>query len=320
MTPQGRSSNPSGISPNIPEQALQHVDCGICGSAESEQKFQDGAFFVVTCKECAVTYVTPRLLDASLIESVYDESYWNSSAAKVHGYSDYCGDAELYKRTYRNRLAIVHRHFTSNQREDGTPRRVLDVGCAAGYFLSVIRDDGWDISGLEPSDAIRSSAIRELGEENVRGGLLGVADGLEEGSFDLVTFWDVIEHIPDPRAALRRAAELLTPDGVLIVETQDVSSRTAAVLGKKWHHYKHAEHIYHFNKQTLTALLESAGFETLENSGRLGGKYVTFSFVAERVGRIHPLLSFLSSPLRLFGNKSFYVNLFDEMIVVAKQR
>ena len=315
----GRASNPSGIAPSFPKEALQDVDCGICGSVEKELQFQDGPFRVVACSGCGVTYVTPRLLDASLIENVYDESYWNSSEAKTHGYSDYAGDAELYKRTYRDRLAIVHRHFPTNQRDDGSPRRVLDVGCAAGYFLSVMAEDGWDISGLEPSDAIRVRAEAELGAENVRGGLLGM-DDFEPGSFDLITFWDVIEHIPDPRAALVRAGELLAPGGLLIVETQDVASRAAKVLGKKWQHYKHAEHIYHFNPATLTALLDSAGFESLENSGRLGGKYVTFGFVAERVGRIHPFLSLLASPLRLFGQKALYINLFDEMIVVAKPR
>lgn len=320
MTPGARSEPASGISPSFPRDALQSVDCGLCGSAESELKFTDGPFSVVTCAKCDVTYVTPRLLDASLIESVYDESYWNSSEAKVHGYSDYRADAPLYKRTYRDRLTILNRYFDSNKRSDGTPRRVLDIGCAAGYFLSVMQEEGWNVTGLEPSDAIRIQAEKELGVSNVRGGLLGVDDDLIKGTFDLVTFWDVIEHIPDPRAALVRARELLAPGGLLIVETQDVESRAEKILGKKWQHYKHAEHIYHFNKKTLSRLLDEAGFAPLENSGRHGGKYVTFSFVVERVGRIHPLLSILAAPLRLIGNKALYINLFDEMIVVAKPK
>ncbi len=320
MTSSARSAPASGISPSFKEDALQSVDCGLCGSAESKLKFVDGPFAVVTCAACEVTYVTPRLKDASLIESVYDESYWNSSEAKVHGYSDYRADAPLYKRTYRDRLTILKRHFASNKRPDGTPRRVLDIGCAAGYFLSVMQEEGWEVTGLEPSDAIRIQAERELGPDNVRGSLLGINDDLEEGKFDLVTFWDVIEHIPDPRAALIRARQLLAPGGFLIVETQDVESRAEKILGKKWQHYKHAEHIYHFNKKTLTRLLDEAGFTTLENSGRFGGKYVTFSFVAERVGRIHPFLSVLASPLRLIGKKALYINLFDEMIVVAKPK
>ncbi len=320
MIPGPRSATGGGISLTYPKAVLRPVDCGLCGSSERELNFEDGPFSVVACKRCGVTYVTPRLLDASLIESVYDESYWNSSSAKNHGYSDYRADAPLYKRTFRDRLSIVRRHFSSNLRDDGARRRVLDVGCAAGYFLSVMQEEGWDVAGLEPSDAIRVEAEKELGKQHVRGGLLGVDDGLEEGAFDLVTFWDVIEHIPDPREALVRARGLLAPGGLLILETQNVASRAAKVLGKKWQHYKHAEHIYHFNVSTLTRLLDEAGFASLENSPRHGGKYVSLSFIVERVGRIHPILSWLASPMRLLGDKALYINLFDEMIVVAKPK
>lgn len=316
MTP----SPSAGLAPRIPEEALQEVGCGLCGKDEHELCFVDGQFRVVKCTCCGLTYVTPRLADASLIESVYDESYWNSSAAKQHGYTDYRADAPLYKRTYRGRRSIVDRYLTGAKRSDGTPRRVLDVGCAAGYFLSVMQESGWDVLGLEPSDAIRKAAVEELGADHVKGGLLGFDDGLEPGTFDLVTFWDVIEHIPDPRAALVRAAELLVPGGKLLVETQNVASRAAKLLGKKWQHYKHAEHIYHFDPRTLGRLFDEAGLTILENTPRLGGKYVTLDFLAERVGRIHPVLSVLASPLKLAGGAALYVNLFDEMIVVAEPK
>ena len=314
------AERPGGIAPRIPEEALREVDCGLCGCADKELRFEDGPFRVVRCTGCELVYVTPRLEDASLIESVYDESYWSSAAAKEHGYTDYRADAPLYKRTYRFRRAVVDRYLPGATREDGSPRRVLDVGCAAGYFLSVMQESGWDVTGLEPSDAIRAAAAEELGEDHVRGGLLGIDDDLEPGSYDLVTFWDVIEHIPDPRAALVRAAELLAPGGKILVETQNVESRAAKVLGKKWQHYKHAEHIYHFGPETLARLFDEADLEILENTPKLGGKFVTFDFLAERVGRIHPFLSVLASPLRLFGDAALYVNLNDEMIVVAEPR
>ena len=92
------------------------------------------------------------------------------------------------------------------------------------------------------------------------------------------------------------------------------------LLGKKWQHYKHAEHIYHFNPKTLGRVLDEAGFDVLENSPRLGGKYISMGFVAERAGRLHPVFSALLSPLKLFAKRSVYVNLYDEMIVVAKPR
>jgi 2-polyprenyl-3-methyl-5-hydroxy-6-metoxy-1,4-benzoquinol methylase len=301
-----------GLARRVPAEALRDVPCGLCGSAERDLEFQDGPFSVVTCRACGLTYVTPRLVDHSLIEEVYDEGYWSSQAAKDRGYTDYRSDAPLYLRTYRKRLAVVERHFAR-------PGRVLDVGCAAGYFLAVMQERGWQVTGLEPSDAIRPQAEQRLGPANVHAGLLGTVD-LPPRSFDLISFWDVIEHIPDVRGALRTAAGLLAPGGKLLIETQNVRSRAARWLGPSWQHYKHAEHIYHFHPQTLERLLRETGFAVLENSPRLGGKYVSLGFVAERAQRLHPWLSTLLSPLKLVAGRAVYVNLFDEMIVVAEPR
>ena len=296
----------------IPEDALEDVPCGLCGSSSHALDFTDGPFSVVRCSDCGFTYVTPRFKDQALIDEVYNEGYWSSSSAKDRGYTDYRADAPLYLKTYRRRMPIIRRHFDR-------PGRVLDIGCAAGYFLQVMREDGWDVEGLEPSDAIRPRAQAELGEDRVRGGLLDQA-GFEPGSFDFVTMWDVIEHIPDFVSALEEMRRLVKPGGKVLVETQNVGSRTARMLGRKWQHYKHAEHIYHFNPDTLAVAMERAGFNILENTRRGGGKYVSMEFVAERASRLHPAFSVLLSPLRLFKKGALYVNLLDEMIVVAEPK
>jgi 2-polyprenyl-3-methyl-5-hydroxy-6-metoxy-1,4-benzoquinol methylase len=300
----------AGLTASVPEDAFTPVDCGLCGSAERDLKFQDGPFSVVTCRECGLTYVTPRLRDEALLSEVYDEGYWRSDAAKDRGYTDYRADEPLYLKTYRRRMSVVERHFDR-------PGRVLDVGCAAGFFLRVMRDAGWEVTGLEPSEAIRAQAQESLGKESVHGALLGEVE-LAPGSFDLVTMWDVVEHIPDAVAALREVRRLLAPGGKLLIETQNVDSRAAKVLGKRWQHYKHHEHIYHFNPRTIARLVGDAGFEILENRPWLGGKYVSMGFIAERAGKLHPVMSTLLSPLKLLSNSSVYVNLFDEMIVVAR--
>ena len=300
----------TGLETSIPKEAWTPVDCGLCGSAERDLKFREGLFSVVTCQHCGLTYVTPRLTESSFLAEVYDEGYWRSQAAKARGYTDYRADQPLYLKTYRRRLRVIRRHF-------GGPGRVLDVGCAAGYFLCVMQDEGWRVTGLEPSDAIRSTAEALVGKENVHAGLLGQV-ALEPASFELVTMWDVVEHIPDPVAALQEVRRLLAPGGRLVIETQNIDSGAARVLGKRWQHYKHAEHLFHFNKRTIAEVLRRAGFEVLENRPWLGGKYVSMGFIAERAGRFHPVVSALLSPLKLLRGVSVYVNLLDEMIVVAR--
>ncbi len=301
-----------GLPVTIPEEAWDHVDCGLCGGAERQVSFTDGPFSVVKCASCGLTYVTPRLKDTSLIDEVYDEGYWSANSASERGYTDYRTAAPLYLKTYRRRLSIVRRHFPR-------PGRVLDIGCAAGYFLDVMKGEGWDVLGLEPSAAIFPQTVERLGADHAELGLLGEVE-LEAGSFDLITMWDVIEHIPDPVAAVREVGKLLAPGGKFLIETQNVASTTARLLGRRWHHYKHAEHIYHFDRSTLARVLDEAGFEILENRPWLGGKYVSMGFIAERARRLHPTVAWLLSPLKLLSNMSVYVNMFDEMIVVARPR
>jgi hypothetical protein len=96
-----------------------------------------------------------------------------------------------------------------------------------------------------------------------------------------------------------------------------VASVFARMLGRRWQHFKHEEHLYHFEPATLQRLLADAGFRIVHRTARFGGKFVSPSFVAERAGKVHPVFAALSSPLRLLKGPSVYVNLRDEMVVLA---
>ena len=80
------------------------------------------------------------------------------------------------------------------------------------------------------------------------------------------------------------------------------------------------EHLYHFDPATIRVLLEKAGLELVTWSPRRGGKHVSLGFLVERAGRIHPWLSTLLAPLKLLARRSLYVNVFDEMLVVARAK
>ena len=289
--------------------------CQLCGSERRALKFAEPPFEVVTCSDCGLVYVTPRLLGQALLD-VYDEGYWKSDNPKLRGYSDYAREAQLYLKTFEKRMKLVARHVPPHG-------RVLDVGCAAGYFLRVMHDHGHDVHGVEVSPAIAKEAVAALGADRVHTGTLEeavAAKGWREQSFDLVTLWDVIEHVPDPQALLRTARPLLAPHGKLLIETQNVTSRWARLLGKRWHHYKHDEHIYHFDPTTIRRLLADCGFEVQQLGAAYAGKYVSFGFVAERAGRLGALAGLLAKPLTLLRGCNLYVNPRDEIIVVAVPR
>lgn len=289
----------------------REIPCYLCGRDDPELKFEDAPYRVVRCPGCGLVYVLPRLSPEQL-EKMYQTAYWSSDHAKDFGYTDYLKDQDLYLNTYRMRREVITgRH--------PTPGKILDVGSAAGFFLSTMNELDWECHGVELSRSMVETSKERFGLEHVFAGTLDAAP-YAPGTFDVITFWDVIEHLEDPAAILSRAGELLKDDGFLVIETQNVESRFARVMGKKWQHYKHAEHLYHFSPKTVAMLLERAGFTIEENTPRRGGKKVSFDFLVERVGKIHPVLSTLASPLKLIGSRSLYVNLFDEMIVVARKK
>ena len=96
------------------------------------------------------------------------------------------------------------------------------------------------------------------------------------------------------------------------------SPRFASLLGRRWQHYKHEEHLYHFNPTTVRQLLDQAGFVVVHNAPAYGGKYVSLPFIAERANRLPAPVRLPFQPLRLFKNASLYLNLKDEMVVVAR--
>lgn len=147
--------------------------------------------------------------------------------------------------------------------------KLLEIGCFAGIFLNRIRQDGWDVTGLEPDLAIGAYARSKYGL-NVLNGTLP-SRSLGAASFDAAVLLHVIEHMPDPAANLREIRRLLRPGGVFVVETPRFNSLSFKILGRRERSIQNcAGHIYYFTEQTLRALLERNGFKVVltERVGR----------------------------------------------------
>lgn len=289
---------------------MREVDCYLCASTRRRIRFSEGPFRLVECMDCGLVYTTPQL-DSEGLSALYQESYWESTRARDYGYMNYVRDRDLYVRTFRKRLATLTPHRKSG--------RLLDVGCAAGFFLAVAREAGFEGHGIDVAAPMVRYAREELGLENIREGTLESA-GYPDAHFDIITLWDVVEHLSDPAGLLEECRRVLKPGGLLVLETQNVHSPFARVMGRRWHHFKMLEHLYHFDPKTCTALLDRAGFEVQQWTPRRAGKYVSVDFVIERTGRLHRLLPFLLAPFKIFRRSAVYVNPFDEMIFFARPR
>ena len=135
--------------------------------------------------------------------------------------------------------------------------RVLDIGTAGGAFLDAATRFGYRATGMEPSrDLVERGAARGL---DIHQGTIDSHD-FAPGTFDMITLWDVIEHLTDPAGALVKIRELLKPDGVLLINFPDIGTTQAKLAGKKFW-WILSVHLYHFSRPTMDKLCANAGYE-----------------------------------------------------------
>lgn len=140
---------------------------------------------------------------------------------------------------------------------------VLDVGANTGIFLNEMKAYSQSLQGIEPSTEAAETARTNFGHD-VQNAVIADAD-LENDSFDIITMWDVIEHLYDPRGDLARLLPKLKPGGKIFISTHDVDGLFAKIMGKRYPMFMY-QHFFHFSKKTLTRMMENAGFRVMETS------------------------------------------------------
>jgi SAM-dependent methyltransferase len=179
---------------------VETVVCAACDGPHARLSFEKDGFTYVRCVDCGTLYISPQLR-----AHVLDE-YWADSKVAARWLEILLAPAQLEfdRRKYAEVLDRV-------ERERGGPGRVLDIGSSLGVFLELARGRGWDVAGVEPGARARERAQSEFGLA-----LHVSLDELERSVFDLVTFWEVVEHTKSPRELLAAARRLLDPDGTLV--------------------------------------------------------------------------------------------------------
>jgi 2-polyprenyl-3-methyl-5-hydroxy-6-metoxy-1,4-benzoquinol methylase len=224
----------------------EEPNCLLCGQRNWQPlveapDFQAGTglvFAVVQCLECGLCFTNPRPTP-SCLEHFYPGDY------RPHQTSQ-------QSQPRRGRLAgkrLLPWHGQG---------RLLDFGCGGGDFLCRMRRQGWQVVGLDTSLATVRRLQQELGL-NVLHGTLPHPD-LQPASFDVITMWQSLEHVPQPRAVLAAARRLLTPSGKLYVAVPNIDSLAFRIFGSRWFALDLPRHLVHFTSVTLRAMLEQAGF------------------------------------------------------------
>lgn len=220
--------------------------CGLCGALGTPWLAKNG-YPLFLCKTCKNGYLPKELVPKDL-EAMYTKTYFEGEQAT--GYPGYLADARFVEKNFEDRVRYIE-----SLKPPG--KRLLDVGTAFGLLLKVARGMGWDASGVEIAPDCATEAARISGASVACGGFLDVP---LSGPYDVITWFDVVEHFRDPVACLARAFDLLSPGGLLVVETGDIDTVLARALGRRWWFIDPPQHLFYFSREGFESLLRSAGF------------------------------------------------------------
>lgn len=214
------------------------------------------------CSDCCLVVLNPCPTDAYL-SKFYNEVYFHPEHRKAMGWSpeiDVVKPENFYR--YQKRMDFVEKYVPEELRY---PRgKLLDVGCSTGGFLVEAHLRYWEVSGIEISERAANVGRSKYGL-NVLTGVLGAAT-FDSGVFDVVTAWDVIEHVATPEPFMTNLNRVLKSGGLLIMNTPNVNSADAMHAGVNWRHLDAPLHPVLYDYMTIRFLLKKYGFDCLEVS------------------------------------------------------
>lgn len=286
------------------------MDCSICHSTQVEIKFNiDDKHQVLCCRNCGIEFLFPQLNDDDL-EKLYTENYYHSWG--IEDETENNVTQKMKMATFELRLNLI-RQFVSCG-------KILDVGCATGYFLEVAKEKDFDPYGVEFSEFSASLAKKKFGANNVFCGILEQSP-FEIKSFNVIAMSDLIEHVRIPAQTLSKAASLLKDNGVIMIMTPDTKTVSNNLMGKRWPHYK-LEHFFYFSHSSIYYVAEQCGLDVVhyeKSKKALNLNYLHTQFNVYKHWLLTPIINaiYFIAPQKLAA-RNFYFSI-GEMVVILKK-
>lgn len=251
--------------------------CVLCGARRPVRRFEKSGFAFVACGGCGLVSLDPLPTPAAL--AAHHEASYRAGA-----YSGFAAAEDVRTAIAEDRLARL--------RPLAPVGRWLDVGCSTGAFVAAAVRAGLAAEGLEVS-AAAVEAARGRGLTVHHG---AVEDFTPPARLAVVTAFDVVEHLPDPVAFVRRVRPWLEPGGLFAATLPNVASVAARAMGRHWFYYAAPDHVHYFTPATIGRLLAEAGFEQV--AVRAAAKPLTLDYAAAQLARMTPLLAPLARATR----------------------
>lgn len=199
---------------------------------------------LVKCNNCGLSYLNPRVREDIIMQSyssAEDETFFSQNPQRIRTFS-------------KSLKKIISKPNIAPTKD----KKVLDIGCAGAAFPKAAHDLGFDVTGIEPAKWLANKG-RETYKLNILPGVLS-DHTFNDKSFDIITLWDVIEHISNPEQTVIEIRRILKDDGIFIVNYPDIDTWPSKLLGKKWPFYL-SVHLTYFNPKTIKEYLNKFEFK-----------------------------------------------------------
>lgn len=234
------------------QRSVAPLVCLMCGGLQHERVFNELGIDICRCRNCGHVF-------SSYPANPHHDGYWGEEVEESDHVYWKTARAPMYQDFFRRFIT-------------GRSGRLLDMGCGLGFFVKAMEAHRtWQAYGCEISPAAVRYAREKLGLRNVASGRLEDAD-LPDGSFDIITLWDVIDHIPRPDPVLQRCQALLKEGGRLFIRAPNISvqlprarlNRLVRGMRPGVTYLQARDHAHHYSKSSLRRLLERNGFPQIE--------------------------------------------------------
>ncbi len=245
------------------------------------------------CTHCGLKFVA-KIKSNNYYSQIYNKNYFNGAV-----YDNYLDEEKYRRRVFRDKIKLIKKHLPC----EGT---ILDIGCGMGFFLMEMQKRGYQIKGLDISKYAAAIASAKLNTFIPPADLLSAS--FSPGQFDIITLWDLLEHLPEPARYLDRISQIIKKNGVLVIETLNISSLTARMLKEKWPLYFPPYHLFYFNQKNISLLLEKTGFSLLKAypvqtylksfSGYRTFRYFKYPFIGKLAGLLfNDVVIYIAKPV-----------------------
>ena len=301
---------------------FEYVDCNLCGADESladtiydpdvknipdnvdkfREKYSSSSkdvFYerLLRCKKCGLIYASPRPKLELVLGGYHDAID-----------KEYISQESGRKITFIESLKTIRKLLPAG--------KLLDIGAASGIFVKVARDAGYDAYGIEPSYWMCEMAKKLYGVTVFPG--IVESGKFDNEEFDIITMWDVLEHVPDPLSTLKEIRRILKPGGYLVINYPRIDDWLAKLFGRKWW-FLLSVHLFYFTPETLLKYMKHFGFQKVLHKPHI--QRLSYGYLVERLKVYSRFLGVVAGiPCLLPGIKDMLIPYFSSQYLMISRK